>query len=325
MKFRQSRDVIALALVVLLSGAIAAWASGSGGGSSRGSSGGSSGGSTGGSSSSGSSGPPSTNQPTQNAVPPDIRDQANLTDPQFTAGMKLVAARDYEQALPIFVAIVDRNPRNADAWKFIGFSDRMLGLTTEAGLAFDEALYIAPAQVDTHQYLGELYVEIGDLAKAREQLAAIESKCGANCPEYQGLAFALASISLGDGTQSGRPVDVDYVAAVRSIQHKDFARGLGLLAQVIARDPDNADAWNYTGFANRMIGQFPEAFSAYRQALAIEPNHLGAHEYLGELYIQTGALDKAKAQLARLEKLCTADCRQYRELASAIATGKSAW
>ncbi len=236
-----------------------------------------------------------------------------------------MARQDYEHALPAFVAVVERKPRDVDAWNFIGFSDRMLGLYTEATLAFSEALYLAPAETAPHRYLGELYTEIGDLAKARGQLAAIATQCGTQCPDYQDLAFALASIAVGDEAQSGQPVDPNYAAAVRSIKHKDFVRGLDLLTEVVARNPKDADAWNYTGFANRMIGRFPEAFAAYQQALAINPNHLGAHEYLGELFVQTGDLAKAKAQLARLETLCTADCRQYQELAAAIATGKTSW
>jgi len=239
--------------------------------------------------------------------------------------MNRVAAGDYASAAKLFVAVTDRDPSNADAWNQIGYADRMLGLYAEAALAFDEAVIAAPGRADTHRYLGELYAEIGDLVHARQQLAAISTICGTGCAPYQDLSFALASISLGDEAQSGQPVDPDYAAAVLSIKHKDFARALGLLAAVTGRNPKDADAWNYTGFASRMTGRFAEALAAYGKALAIQPNHLGAHEYLGELYVQTGQLAKAKRQLAKLEKLCTADCRQYQELASAIATGKADW
>jgi len=157
-----------------------------------------------------------------------------------------------------------------------------------------------------------------------------------------GQAVAIALIGLGamsasamaaggggddggsDQTQSVPPVDPNYAGAVKAIEAKDYATGLTLLAKVVRGDAKNADAWNYIGYADRMTGKFDESLDAYKKALALKPDHLGANEYLGELYVQTGNTEMAKAQLAKLEKLCGGNCDEYRQLAKAISTGKAA-
>ena len=63
-----------------------------------------------------------------------------------------------------------------------------------------------------------------------------------------------------------------------------------------------------------------EAEAWYLKALKLNPKHLGANEYLGELYVMTGQMDKAKARLATIAKICgNTTCEEYGDLAKAIA------
>ena len=55
----------------------------------------------------------------------------------------------------------------------------------------------------------------------------------------------------------------------------------------------------------------------------IDPNHKGANEYLGELYLKLDQLEKAEAQLARLDDICTFGCEEYNDLKAAIETHKT--
>jgi len=73
----------------------------------------------------------------------------------------------------------------------------------------------------------------------------------------------------------------------------------------------NPDILNYLGFTLRKAGKFEQAEKYYLQGLEIKPNHNGINEYLGELYIQTNRIDKAKERLAVL-KNCK--CEEYNEL-----------
>lgn len=77
----------------------------------------------------------------------------------------------------------------------------------------------------------------------------------------------------------------------------------------------NPDILNYLGFTLRKMGKFQQAEEYYLQGLEIKPDHNGINEYLGELYIQTDRMDKARARLAVL-KNC--NCEEYIELKELI-------
>ena len=73
----------------------------------------------------------------------------------------------------------------------------------------------------------------------------------------------------------------------------------------------NPDILNYLGFTLRKAGNFDQAEKYYLQGLEIKPDHNGINEYLGELYIKTNRMDKAKERLAVL-KNC--NCEEYNGL-----------
>ena len=75
--------------------------------------------------------------------------------------------------------------------------------------------------------------------------------------------------------------------------------------------PNNADTLNYLGFTTRKLGDFSKGESYYLQGLAIEPNHTGINEYLGELYVVTNRIGLAKE---RLEVLRSCNCEEFKEL-----------
>ena len=71
-------------------------------------------------------------------------------------------------------------------------------------------------------------------------------------------------------------------------------------------------------------GRIETAFDYYREALAIEPRHLGANEYLGELYLETDDLERAEERLGELAAACPSGCEERTELAEAIRAYKEA-
>ena len=89
------------------------------------------------------------------------------------------------------------------------------------------------------------------------------------------------------------------------------------LEKAYKSDKKNPDVLNYMGFTTRKVGNFDQAEKYYLKGLSLEPNHNGINEYLGELYVQTNRIDKAKE---RLEILKGCNCDEYGELELIIKT-----
>jgi hypothetical protein len=66
---------------------------------------------------------------------------------------------------------------------------------------------------------------------------------------------------------------------------------------------------------------FGKAIRLAAEALELEPNDLDAIEVQGEAMVELGAIPRAKENLARIQKLCSNNCRQVTELTAAISHG----
>lgn len=140
-----------------------------------------------------------------------------------------------------------------------------------------------------------------------------------------GSALAAGSSDSDSPSPSPSPASSQpsqYDQAVQLIEAQNYNGAIPLLEAVTQQQPNNADAWNYLGFAYRNVERYDEAFAAYNQALMIDPDHDGANEYLGELYLMTGDLDSAEQQLQVLDDNCTFSCEEYNELKDKIAEYK---
>ena len=90
-------------------------------------------------------------------------------------------------------------------------------------------------------------------------------------------------------------------------------------AEGLAEDVQQADVYNLLGFTLRKTGDFKTSLTYYTKALELQPDHKAAREYLGELYVETGNMEKAKEQLAILAKLCPGGCEEREDLQKAIS------
>ncbi len=129
------------------------------------------------------------------------------------------------------------------------------------------------------------------------------------------VTLALTSMALAIDTGPKVP---KLSAARANIEAANYAGAIDQLKQIIAADPDNADALNLMGYSLRKSGNRKQALGFYLKALSIDPRHRGANEYLGELYVETGQIEKAKERLQVLEQICGTRCEEYKDLAKAI-------
>ncbi|HEX2500230.1 MAG TPA: tetratricopeptide repeat protein [Methylomirabilota bacterium] len=125
------------------------------------------------------------------------------------------------------------------------------------------------------------------------------------------------------GEAAGKPADPDYAAGVKAIEAKQYAAAIPLLQKAISRDGTNPDSHNWLAYAVRRNGDPAGSIPIYEKALALDPKHRGAHEYIGEAYLALDNLPKAKEHLARLDKLCVFSCSEYRDLKKAVQAYES--
>jgi len=147
-----------------------------------------------------------------------------------------------------------------------------------------------------------------------------------------GVLAAVLSISALDsaladssprGNTAATPRDSPYAEAERAVKRGDYPAAIRLLEGVVAKDQSNADAYNLLAYSIRKSGDPAKSIPIYEKALAIDPKHKGAHEYIGEAYLALGDLDKAKRHLATLDKLCLFPCEEYTDLKKAVQAYES--
>lgn len=85
------------------------------------------------------------------------------------------------------------------------------------------------------------------------------------------------------------------------------------------RNKNDAMVLTMIGYSTRKLGHTDEGIAIYHQALAIDPNNVNTHEYLGEGYLASGRVDLAELELDTLQKLCGTTCEQYQDLQKALA------
>jgi len=91
------------------------------------------------------------------------------------------------------------------------------------------------------------------------------------------------------------------------------------LRQMLAEDPKNPDILNLLGYASRKLGRWRASREFYSHALAIDPEHKGALEYMGELELETGDIAAAKELLRRLREQCPDGCEELDDLLLAFS------
>ena len=111
--------------------------------------------------------------------------------PEFKAGKTAVKDKDFQSALGHLNKANEKNPKNADIHNLLGYSYRKLGDTDRAFEHYRIALQINPKHRGANEYLGELYLETDQLAKAEERLKVLDKACRWGCEEYDDLKEAI--------------------------------------------------------------------------------------------------------------------------------------
>ena len=147
------------------------------------------------------------------------------------------------------------------------------------------------------------------------------------------FTFVLGLVFLQSQTLAvdREPVDVtqpqspDLEAGRRAVEAKDFTAALRHLTKVAGETPKDADVHNLLGYSYRNLRQLDKAMEHYRIALQLDPRHRGAHEYIGELYLEMDQLASAEKHLKDLSRACPwfGTCKEHDDLKEAIEKYKA--
>ena len=123
----------------------------------------------------------------------DADDQALLQDEDYVAGLAALKAGDAGAALRRFESALRRFPDSADLHNELGFAHRKLRQMDKAFEHYKRALMIEPRHRGAHEYIGEAYLMVGDVASAEKHLAALRSICLLPCEELTDLEKAITA------------------------------------------------------------------------------------------------------------------------------------
>ncbi|HVY89835.1 MAG TPA: tetratricopeptide repeat protein [Hyphomonadaceae bacterium] len=259
---------------------------------------------------------------------------------RYAEGVDFLKKSDFKQAAKAFNDVLDVAPRDAN-------TNYMMALAKIGDQNFNDgrkflrnAVKYKPDHVLARGWLGAMEAKLGDAGKATEQKTALtdlKTKCATVCPEAGAIDAALARVDAyladpatpvqisGDLVRLASATDGDasYLQAFALInegRYQDALYSLNTAGLALGPHPD---VLTYEGFANRKLHNYDVAISYYSAALKLDPDHRGANEYLGEYYVETGQMAKAKAQLVKLDGICKFGCEQAEELRRWIAGNRS--
>jgi tetratricopeptide (TPR) repeat protein len=126
-------------------------------------------------------------------VAPAVRaaDSGSPTEPpEMTKARADIKAKRYDVALAELKVLVVRNP-TADVFSLLGHALWKTGDPTQGMIYYNKALALNPMHKGALEYQGELFVELGQLDKAKENLAKLNHLCWLGCEEASDLKEAI--------------------------------------------------------------------------------------------------------------------------------------
>jgi tetratricopeptide (TPR) repeat protein len=132
------------------------------------------------------------------------------------------------------------------------------------------------------------------------------------------LVLALSGLTPAQADGGNWDSESKYAPFHELIADENYQQAVIELQEALLEAPDDPDLLNLYAFSQRNLNKFDTALENYQKALRIDPEHRGANEYLGELYLLLDQPDKAEERLAVLDKECFFGCEEFDELKQAI-------
>lgn len=259
----------------------------------------------------------------------------------YRQGVQQYKAGNFAAAEKSMRSVTREARSNAQGHYMLGLARMAQDKWRPASSALKKAVRLDAENHDARAQLGLAYLQQNKTEKAAKQMAELETRlaaCGDTCDaKLTAAADTLRTAMNPEATTEEvaalyNPVlvnytvedgDADYLDAVRLINIGDYDTAISHLRTSQTAFGPHPDVLTYIGFANRKAGNYDQAIRFYAAALELQPDHVGANEYLGEYYVERGDIDAAYSQLAKLESICNFGCAETDELRSWIVKAEA--
>lgn len=114
-------------------------------------------------------------------------------DPDIAKAEQAIDGKKWNEAVKLLTKAASQDEKNPDIYNYLGYAERNLGNFDSAFKYYERALDLDPKHRGAREYLGEAYLLVGNVAKAEEQLAALDKLCFFSCEEYSELKEKIAA------------------------------------------------------------------------------------------------------------------------------------
>jgi len=115
--------------------------------------------------------------------------------------VKAINAKEFARAIPLLEGVVKRDAANADAQNWLAYAVRSNGDPARSIPIYQKALSLDPKHRGAHEYIGEAYLTLDNLPKAKEHLAALNKLCFLPCSQYRDLKKAVEAYEKSGGKE----------------------------------------------------------------------------------------------------------------------------
>ena len=138
------------------------------------------------------------------------------------------------------------------------------------------------------------------------------------------FSLFLSQTTFAAGTDDSSDTssyDGNYKLGLELVKKEKYKSAISKFKSLINKKSDNytqADIYNYLGYTHRKLKDYDAAETYYLKALKLDSDHLGALEYMGELYLETNRIEEAKKSLQKIKSVAGESSDEYLELSFLI-------
>lgn len=113
--------------------------------------------------------------------------------PEYVEAEQIILSGNYEAAIPLLNATLQKFPGHASAWNLLGYTHRMTGKLDKAEQYYDGALTVNPKHTGALNYMGQLFLQTGRPDRAKQLLDRLQQACPQGCRDLEHLKKAVAT------------------------------------------------------------------------------------------------------------------------------------